>query len=112
MGLIVPAAKIRDARVQLSTADQSAKMDDLGFVPLLRIYTSYDVNSWKVFLEGDGLAGGPGRAFDFILGSRYYLSDHFSIKAGYRVLEGGADMDEVYNYALFHFAAVGADYEF
>lgn len=105
-------AKIRDARVRLTTQDQSAKKDDLGFVPLLRIYTSYDLNKWKIFLEGDGLAGGPGRAFDFILGSRYYLSGDFSIKAGYRVLEGGADVDEVYNFALFHFAAVGLAYEF
>jgi hypothetical protein len=26
---------------------------------------------------------------------------------GYRILEGGADNDEVYNFALFHYAAVG-----
>ncbi len=105
-------AKIRDARVRLSTENQSAKKDDLGFVPLLRIYTSYDFNRVKIFLEGDGLAGGPGRAFDFILGSHYYLSDQLSVKAGYRILEGGADVDEVYNFALFHFAAIGVGYEF
>ncbi len=105
-------AKIRDARVQLTTKDQSAKKDDLGFVPLLRIYGSYNFDRWKIFLEGDGLAGGPGRAFDFILGSRYYLTDAFSAKAGYRLLEGGADVDEVYNYALFHFAAIGLGVEF
>jgi hypothetical protein len=105
-------AKIRDARVRLSTEDLSAKKDDLGFVPLLRIHTSYSFNGWKLFLEGDGLAGGPGRAFDFILGSRYNLNDSFSLKAGYRFIEGGANVDEVYNFALFHFAAIGAAYEF
>ncbi|MFW5877660.1 MAG: hypothetical protein ACOCUP_00965, partial [bacterium] len=100
-------AKIRDARVQLTTEDQSAKKDDLGFVPLLRIYTSYNLDRWNLFLEGDGLAGGPGRAFDFIFGSWYYLSGNFSLKAGYRILEGGADVDEVYNFTWINFVNLG-----
>ncbi len=105
-------AKIRDARVQLSTDDRNAKKDDVGFVPLLHLYGSYKMDKWEMLLEGDGLAGGPGRAFDFFLGSRYYLTENFSLKAGYRFLEGGADVNEVYNFALFHFGSVGLGYEF
>jgi hypothetical protein len=29
------------------------------------------------------------------------------LKAGYRLLEGGADNDEVYNFALINYAAFG-----
>jgi len=105
-------AKIRDARVKLSTGDVSAKKDDLGFVPLLHIFAAYDFKGWSAFLEGDGLAGGPGRAFDFFLGGRVPLTDHLSVKAGYRILEGGADVDEVYNFTLVHFADAGLIWEF
>jgi len=100
-------AKIRDARVRLSTGEVSAKKDDIGFVPLLHLYAAYDFEGWSVFLEGDGLAGGPGRAFDFFLAGRVPLSDHLSVKAGYRILEGGADVDEVYNFTLINFADMG-----
>ena len=105
-------AKIRDARVRLSTNDLWAKKDDLGFVPLLRIFAAYDFGGWSAYLNGDGLAGGPGRAFDFFLGGKVPLSDNFSVKAGYRILEGGADVDEVYNFTLIHFASVGLGWEF
>lgn len=100
-------AKIRDARVQLRMEDLSAKKDDLGFVPLLHIYAAYGFGKWTAFLEGDGLAGGPGRAFDFFLGGHVPLFQNFTAKAGYRILEGGADVDEVYNFTLVNFVALG-----
>lgn len=100
-------AKIRDARVKLSTDDMSAKKDDIGFVPLLNIFAAYDFGGWALFLEGDGLAGGPGRAFDFFVGGDVSITENLSIKAGYRFLEGGADVDEVYNFTLIQFADVG-----
>jgi hypothetical protein len=30
-----------------------------------------------------------------------------AFKAGYRLLEGGADVDEVYNFALLHYISGG-----
>ena len=100
-------AKIRDARVQLSSGDLSYKKDDLGFVPLLHIFASRAFDLWMLFLEGDGLAGEPGGAFDFFLGGRINLTDNLSGKAGYRILEGGADVTEVYNFTLINFAIIG-----
>jgi hypothetical protein len=41
------------------------------------------------------------------ISSTYRVSDRFGLKAGYRILEGGADNDEVYNFALFNYAAAG-----
>jgi hypothetical protein len=32
------------------------------------------------------------------------IGERWSISAGYRTVEGGADVDEVYNFAWFHYA--------
>jgi hypothetical protein len=85
---------------------------DLGFVPLLHIFAAYEPDRWMLYLEGDGLAGGPGRAFDFFLGGRFNITGNLSGKAGYRILEGGADVPEVYNFTLINFAAGGLAWEF
>jgi hypothetical protein len=37
----------------------------------------------------------------------YLAADRISISAGYRILEGGADVDEVYSFALLHYGVVG-----
>jgi hypothetical protein len=100
--------KIRDATVRVSSGEGLyARKDDLGFVPLLHLYVDHHGENWRVFLEGDGLAGGPGRAFDFLIGGMVDINDNIALKGGYRILEGGANTDEVYNFALFNFAAVG-----
>ncbi len=101
-------AKIRDARVSLS--NEGGLRDwksDVGFVPLLHIFTEYRYRNYSFYMEGDGLAGGPGRAFDFFLGGRVALSKFVSAKIGYRILEGGANINEVYNFTLVNYASVG-----
>lgn len=101
-------AKIRDATVRLTSENGiSDRKDDIGFVPLLHIFTAYQLPGWTLYLEGDGLAGGPGRAFDFFLGGKVPLQEKLELKAGYRILEGGANIDEVYNFTLINFASVG-----
>lgn len=102
-------AKIRDASVRLDNEMGTAdRKDDIGFVPLLHLYTEYKLeNRTRFYLEGDGLAGGPGRAFDVFLGTRIPLTAKTDIKAGYRILEGGANVDEVYNFTLVQFAVFG-----
>ncbi|MEX2513320.1 MAG: hypothetical protein WD398_10475 [Cyclobacteriaceae bacterium] len=101
-------AKIRDASVQLENeAGIKDRKDDLGFVPLLHLYTAYDWGGKTLFFEGDGLAGGPGRAFDLFVGAKLPVSTTVSLKAGYRFLEGGANVDEVYNFTLVQFAVLG-----
>jgi hypothetical protein len=104
-------AKIRDARVKLSNENNSAKKDDVGFVPLFNIKTSYETNQWMFMLEGDGLAGGGGRAFDIFLGSFFKLKENIMLGGGYRILEGGADVGEVYNFTLINFASLSFYWE-
>ena len=104
-------AKIRDARVKLSTDGLSDKKDDLGFVPLLNIYAAWHHKGLTFWLDGDGLAGGPGRAFDVFLGGKAPVwEDKLMIKGGYRLLEGGADVSDVYNFTLVNFVVLGLEW--
>jgi hypothetical protein len=100
-------AKIRDARVRLTTDGITDAKNDIGFVPLLNLHLAYKPGDFSVRLDGDGLAGGPGRAFDISLVGTYALTPNLHLKAGYRFLEGGADIDEVYNFTLINFAIAG-----
>lgn len=104
-------AKIRDAKIAISSEGISAEKTDVGFVPIInfRLFW-YATEDFGILLEGDGLAAKQGRAFDVLLAASYKLSNQLGIKAGYRILEGGADNDEVYNFALFHYLSVGATY--
>ena len=58
-------------------------------------------------LEGDALAAPQGRAEDIFAGILVHTGKRWSVKAGYRFLEGGADNDEVYTFALVHYLAAG-----
>ena len=70
------------------------------------------VNQWHMIFDIDGLAGGPGRAFDIALKLHYAINDHWGLSAGYRTLEGGADVESVYNFAWLHYAVVSGTYRF
>ncbi len=100
-------AKIRDAEIRLTADDITDFKDDFGFVPLLNLYAEYNFNNWAAFFDGDGLAGGPGRAFDLYLGGKIPVNDFLRIKAAYRMVEGGADVSTVYNFTMLHFANLG-----
>jgi hypothetical protein len=100
-------AKIRDAEIRLTASDTMDKKVDLGFVPLLNLYAEYKFNNWSAFFDGDGLAGGPGRAFDVYLGGKIPINEYLKIKAAYRMVEGGADVESVYNFTMLHFASLG-----
>ena len=106
-------AKLRDAKIGLEQQGRSASKTDLGFVPLLHVAGQVRLGSqWSTVLDVDGLAGGPGRAVDGSLKLRYVLNNSWRIAAGYRTVEGGADVEEVYNFAWFHYATVSVEYQF
>lgn len=103
-------AKIRDARVRLRSNEISASKNDIGFVPLLHVYSGYDFGKFKAIIEADGLAGGPGRAFDVFAGVGYSFHPSWEVRLGYRLLEGGADVDEVFNFTLIQFMSMSVNY--
>ena len=103
--------KIRDAEITLRQGGVSSTKSDTGFVPLLHVYGERRLDGRsRITFEGDGLAGGPGRAID--LSARYVrdLGERVSGFAGLRVLDGGADTDSVYNFARFYYLTAGLQY--
>ncbi len=101
-------AKIRDARIALASAGLESEKVNVGFVPIINfrmLWKPYE--KLGILVEGDALAAPQGRAEDVLVAATYRISDHIGLKAGYRLLEGGADNAEVYNFALFHFATAG-----
>jgi hypothetical protein len=108
-------AKIRDAEVRLEDSDKRSSNTDVGFVPLLNFRVEWMFSTEvSLLLEGDALAspGGQGRAEDVLLALFYHLNDRLSLKAGYRILEGGADVESVYNFTLLNYVIVGAELRF
>lgn len=102
-------AKIRDARIAFDAGRQSDETTDLGFVPLINFNFEVYPNEKLTFrLKGDALVGAQGRAEDIFAGVVYHITPSIGVKGGYRILEGGADVDQVYNFSLIHYAAVGA----
>jgi hypothetical protein len=106
-------AKIRDAKIALSQGDTSSEDTDVGFVPLLAFAADYRfADRWHLLFDFEGLAGGPGRAFDVALKVGYDFNDRWGVTAGYRTVEGGADIEEVYNFAWFQSAVVSGVFRF
>lgn len=106
-------AKIRDAKIRLQQDTVAAEKTDVGFVPLLHLTANWRLSSrWTLALDFDALAGGPGRAEDASLKLRYRFDDRWSLAGGYRTVEGGADVDEVYNFAWLHYAVVSVGLAF
>lgn len=102
-------AKIRSAEISLQSADLRARKTNTGFVLLvnfrLRIWPDADT---QLILEGDAAAAPQGRAEDVLAAVQRRVAPGLSIKAGYRLLEGGADVDEVYNFAWINYFTLGA----
>ena len=106
-------AKIRDAEIALNSETLAASKKNVGFVPIVNFRLNWICNDKiGVLFEGDALAARQGRAEDVLLAGTYKVSDQLSVRLGYRILEGGADNAEVYNFTLFHYASVGMSYTF
>ncbi len=102
------AGLIRDAKVELNQAGASDSNTDLGFVPLLHVFAERNFGrNASVIFDAETLAGPQGRATDAALTFHYQLSDYWGVMAGYRLLEGGADVDEVYNFSWINYGLFG-----
>jgi hypothetical protein len=105
--------KIRDAKIELRQQGVSSQKTDVGFVPLLHLRGQFRLaERWRLVLDADALAGGPGRAEDVSLKIYADITNRWSVSAGYRTVEGGADVEEVYNFAWLHYAVLSAAYRF
>ena len=106
-------AKIRDARIAVSGGGRESEKTNVGFVPIIHFRALWKfAGDFALLLDGDALAAPQGRAEDVLAALVYSASDRLQLKAGYRILEGGADNDEVYSFTLINYASVGAIYQF
>ncbi len=105
--------KVRDAIIRLESAGQSAEKTDLGVVPLVNFRLLWRLGAdWGLLFDGDALAAPQGRAEDVALSFWADLSKSLRLRAGYRLLEGGADNDKVYTFALVNYAFAGLTLSF
>jgi hypothetical protein len=104
-------AKIRDAEIRLTYAQlmmPGASKKNTGFVPIISFRADWSLSQRVgLVLDGDALAAPQGRAEDVTAALRIGFGDRVDARVGYRVLEGGSDVDEVYGFALFHYAVAG-----
>jgi hypothetical protein len=98
-------AKVRDATIALEQGATASRKDDVGFVPLLHLAGEWRMTPrWLATLDADALAGGPGRAEDAAVKLGYRAAPRLSLHAGYRMVEGGADVPSTYSFAWLHYA--------
>jgi hypothetical protein len=106
-------AFIRDARVALAQGGLAAEDTDVGFVPLAHLNGEARLGErWRLVLDLDVTAAPQGRAIDFGGRLRYALTDRWSAGVGYRTIEGGADVDRVFNFAWLNAAVASVAVRF
>ena len=106
-------AKIRDAETSLYGVDDRRKTNT-GFVPLLNLHVAWRPcnGAFGMLLDADALAAPQGRAEDILLAGTWAVRPGLELRVGYRMVEGGADNDEVYSFAWFHYAVVNLELSF
>lgn len=101
-------AKIRDAKISISDAVTSSVKKNTGFVPLLHFGLLWLITERLSFqTDLDAMIAPQGRAEDLSLGFLWRAYPFLSFKLGYRVVEGGADVTEVYNFACLQYLTTG-----
>lgn len=105
--------KLRIAEIALEQGATRASERNNGLVPLLHLAKEGDLGGGFGYqFEFDGLAGGPGRAFD----GTFRLTRDFGRGQigflGYRILEGGADVPRVENFAWVNYFTAGTTLRF
>jgi hypothetical protein len=104
-------AKVRDAEISLSYVRESlpgASKTNTGFVPIISFRADWQLGPRVgLVLDGDALGVPQGRAADVTAALRFGFGERVQARVGYRLLEGGSDADEIYGFALFHYAVAG-----
>lgn len=101
-------AKIRDAEIKITSPTLVSSKTNVGFVPLLHLLIDWKWGKKSGLLfDADASAAKQGRAEDVSAAVYYDINSFWTIKGGYRFVEGGADVEEVYNFAFIYYFYVG-----
>lgn len=106
-------AKIRDAETSFYGAEARRKTNT-GFVPLLNLHVAWrpGKGAFGIVLDADALAAPQGRAEDVLVAATWMVRQGLELRVGYRMVEGGADNDEVFSFAWFHYVVAGVGMSF
>ncbi len=98
----------------VSRLKQTARKTNTGFVPLLNFHLEWRPGggAFGLVLDADALAAPQGRAEDILLAATWAVSEEIVLRVGYRMVEGGADNDGVYNFTWLHYAVSGVELKF
>ena len=107
------SAKIRDAGISLKNRELLSENFTIGFAPLINLLANWDI-SQKMGIDflGEGIAASKGRAIDLSLSGRYRFTKNLQGNIGYRLLEGGANGTNGYNFIQLHFVFASINYSF
>jgi hypothetical protein len=105
--------KIRDAGVSLKNRELLSENFSIGFAPLINLLVNWDI-SQKIGVDffGEGIAASKGRAIDLSSSGRYSFTKNLQGNIGYRLLEGGANGTNRYNFIQLHFIFASLNYSF
>lgn len=104
---------IRDAEIELQQDGVRRSKSNTGVVPLLALEGEWRwAPQWRAILDFEGLAAPQGRAIDAALKLGYEVTPAVLVYGGYRILDGGADNDELYTFARFDQAVLGLTWRF
>ena len=107
------SAKIRDAGVSLKNRELLSENFSTGFAPLINLLANWDISQkMGVDFFGEGIIASKGRAIDLSLSGRYSFTKNLQGNFGYRLLEGGADGTNRYNFIQLHFIFLSLNYSF
>jgi hypothetical protein len=106
-------AKIRDASIRITGGDQEAITRNTGFVPLASFALDWGMTpELHLLIDGDAAAASQGRAEDVYTGLGWAFTPGSVLTAGWRFIEGGADVDQVYNFTFLSYASIGYRLQF
>jgi hypothetical protein len=104
---------IRDAEIRLQQGTLTRVRKNTGVVPLLALAGQWRfAPGWYGLLDFEGLAAPQGRAIDVALKLGYDVTPNISVAGGYRILDGGADNDDLYTFARFDSAVLALTWSF
>ena len=107
------SSKIRDTGVSLKNRELLSENFRIGFAPLINLIANWDISqNMGVDFFGEGIAASKGRAIDFSLAGRYSFTKNLQGNIGYRLLEGGANGTNGYNFIQLHFIYASVNYSF
>jgi hypothetical protein len=105
--------KIRDAGVSLKNRDILSENFSIGLAPLINLLANWNIShKMGVDFFGEGIAASKGRAIDVSLSGRYNFSKNLHGNMGYRLLEGGSNGVNRYNFIQLHFIFASFNYSF